>query len=68
LYVGDKILIPNSRVKTEINPDEMTITYVDEKGHIKNLEGNLTTPAGIYFSTRGSNYNNAPSFYRRTKE
>ncbi len=68
LYVGDKILIPNSRVKTEINPDEMTITYVDEKGHIKNLEGNLTTPAGIYFSTRGGNYNNAPSFYRRTKE
>jgi hypothetical protein len=47
----------------------MTVTYVDDKGHIKNLAGNLTTPAGIYYSKQSKRkYNGAPSFYRRTRE
>ena len=48
--------------------DDMTVTYVDEKGNIKNLAGNLSTPAGVYFTTRGGDYHGAPSFLRRTKE
>jgi hypothetical protein len=46
----------------------MTITYVDSKGNIKNLSGNLTTPAGIYFSSRSNNYHGAPSYIRRTQQ
>lgn len=49
--------------------DDMTVTYVDSKtGEIKNLAGNLSTPAGIYFTTKGENYHGAPSYMRRTKE
>lgn len=48
--------------------DDMTITYVDENGDIKNLAGNLSTPAGVYFTTKGSEYHGAPSFMRRTRE
>lgn len=55
-------------VRTEIDPDEMTVTYVDDKGKIINLGGNLTTPAGIFFTTKSGNYHGAPSFMRRTKE
>jgi hypothetical protein len=44
----------------------MTITYVDSKGNVKNLSGNLTTPAGIYFSSRSNNYHGAPAYIRRT--
>lgn len=48
--------------------DDMTVTYVDEKGNIRNLAGNLSTPAGVYFTTKGGQYHGAPSFMRRTKE
>lgn len=46
----------------------MTVTYVDSKGKIKNLAGNLTTPAGVYFTTASGSYHGAPSFVRRTQE
>lgn len=39
----------------------MTVTYTDKKGNIKNLAGNLSTPAGIYFTTKGTLYHGAPS-------
>ena len=70
IRIGQQLKTPGySYQQTEIDPDEMTVTYVDEKGHIKNLEGNLTTPAGVYFSKQSKGrYNGAPSFYRRTKE
>ena len=48
--------------------DDMTVTYVDNKGKIKNLAGNLSTPAGVYFTTKGELYHGAPSYMRRTKE
>ena len=48
--------------------DEMTVTYTDDNGNIINLAGNLSTPAGIYFTTKGGMYHGAPSFIRRTKE
>lgn len=48
--------------------DDMTVTYVDSEGNIRNLAGNLSTPAGIYFTTKGGQYHGAPSFMRRTKE
>lgn len=46
----------------------MTVTYVDDKGNIKNLAGNLSTPAGIYYSDRTGDYRGAPAFMRRTKQ
>lgn len=68
IKIGQELKTPGVRYEqAEVNPDEMTVTYVDEKGHIKNLAGNLTTPAGVYFSKK-SNYKGSPSFYRRTKE
>lgn len=51
-----------------ISSDDMTITHTDNKGNIINLAGNLSTPAGVYFTTKGGNYHGAPSFIRRTKQ
>ena len=48
--------------------DDMTITYTDNTGKLINLAGNLSTPAGVYFTTKGNMYHGAPSFIRRTKE
>jgi hypothetical protein len=62
-----KVIAPGVQ-RTEIDPDEMTITYVDEKGKIKNLQGNLVTPAGFYYTDQSGTYHGAPSFIRRTKE
>lgn len=53
---------------TEVNPDEMTVTYVKPGSQeIDNLKGNLTTPAGIYYSSP-TTYHGVPSFIRRTKD
>lgn len=53
---------------TEVNPDEMTVTYVKPGSQeIDNLKGNLTTPAGIYYSSP-TTYHGVPSFMRRTKD
>lgn len=46
----------------------MTVTYVDKNGNIRNLAGNLSTPAGVYFTSAGGTYHGAPSFMRRTRE
>lgn len=48
--------------------DDMTITPTDSKGKLINLAGNLSTPAGVYFTTKGGMYHGAPNFIRRTKE
>lgn len=50
------------------NSDDMTITHTDSNGNLINLAGNLSTPAGIYFTTKGGQYHGAPSFIRRTKQ
>lgn len=68
IHIGDVLKHPGYTLQeTEVNPDEMTITYTDKNGHIINLAGNLTTPAGIYYSTP-SNYKGSPSFFRRTQD
>lgn len=68
IYINQKINLPGFKYEhTSIDPDEATITYLDERGRIKNLEGNLTTPAGVYFTSRANkDYKGAPSFIRRT--
>ena len=48
--------------------DDMTVTKTDKNGKIINLAGNLSTPAGIFFSTRTLDYHGAPAWMRRTKE
>lgn len=46
----------------------MTVTYVKPGSQeIDNLKGNLTTPAGIYYSSP-TTYHGVPSFMRRTKD
>ena len=52
---------------TQVDPDEMTITYPSENGEIENLQGNLTTPAGIYY-TRRDFYNGNPTYMRLTRK
>lgn len=48
--------------------DDMTITYVDSKGSIKSGQGNMSTPAGIYYTDPTIPYHNSPAFMRRTKQ
>ena len=48
--------------------DDMTITYTDDNGKIKNLAGNLSTPAGYYISNRTNDYHGAPAYMRQTKD
>lgn len=47
--------------------DDMTVTYTNKSGKIINMAGNLSTPAGVYFTTRGNDYHGAPAFIRRTE-
>lgn len=70
IKVGQVIKLPGYRYQTtEVDPDEATVTYVDSKGKLINLAGNLTTPAGVYFTSRAErNYHGVPSFIRRTKQ
>ena len=69
IYPGQQLKVPIwYRETTEIDPDEMTITYGNDSGKLDNLAGNLTTPAGIYYLHRNEGlYHGAPSFMRRTK-
>ena len=48
--------------------DDMTITYTDDNGKIKNLAGNLSTPAGYYISNRTNDYHGAPAYMRQTQD
>ena len=70
IRVGQIIKLPGYRYQTtEVDPDEATVTYVDSKGKLINLAGNLTTPAGVYFTSRAEkDYHGAPAFIRRTKQ
>ena len=45
----------------------MTVTQIDKSGKIINMAGNLSTPAGVYFTTRSNDYHGAPAFIRRTE-
>lgn len=47
--------------------DDMTVTHTDKSGKIINMAGNLSTPAGVYFTTRSNDYHGAPAFIRRTE-
>lgn len=47
--------------------DNMTKTHVDqETGKIKNMSGNLSTPAGIFVLKPGNTYHGLPAFQRFT--
>lgn len=45
----------------------MTVTHTDKYGKIINMAGNLSTPAGVYFTTRSNDYHGAPAFIRKLK-
>lgn len=48
--------------------DDMTKTYVDKNGRIINMAGNMSTPAGLYYSNKTGNYHGAPAYMRQTKD
>jgi hypothetical protein len=48
------------------SPDEATVTYVKSDGTINNLAGNLTTPAGIFYTVKSGDYNGYPGYIRQT--
>lgn len=61
----------NGRIITSVpvntgksNDDYNTKTYLDEKGHLINMAGNNSTPAGITEITSIYDYQGAPSFQR----
>ena len=49
------------------SPDEATVTYITETGKIDNLAGNLTTPAGIFYTVKSGDYNGYPGYIRQTQ-
>lgn len=52
---------------TWASADDMTISYTKDDGIIDNLSGNLSTPAGMFYSNWSGVYNGAPGMIRQTK-
>ena len=62
---NNNLLYSTSDISTGASgKDYNTITYVDEKGTIRNNVGNNSTPAGISVITGTGNYHGFPSFTR----
>lgn len=53
---------------TWASADDMTISYTKDDGTIDNLSGNLSTPAGMFYSNWSGIYNGAPGMIRQTKD
>lgn len=53
---------------TWASADDMTISYTKDDGTVDNLSGNLSTPAGMFYSNWSSTYNGAPGMIRQTKD
>lgn len=52
---------------TWASADDMTISYTKDDGTVDNLSGNLSTPAGMFYSNWSGVYNGAPGMIRQTK-
>lgn len=53
---------------TWASADDMTISYTKDDGTINNLSGNLSTPAGMFYSNWSGIYNGVPGMIRQTKD
>lgn len=53
---------------TWASADDMTISYTKDDGTVDNLSGNLSTPAGMFYSNWSDMYNGAPGMIRQTKD
>lgn len=53
---------------TWASADDMTISYTKDDGTVDNLSGNLSTPAGMFYSNWSNIYNGAPGMIRQTKD
>ena len=53
---------------TWASADDMTISYTKDDGTVDNLSGNLSTPAGMFYSNWSGTYNGAPGMIRQTKD
>jgi hypothetical protein len=49
---------------TWASADDMTISYTKDDGTVDNLSGNLSTPAGVFYSNWSGTYNGAPGMIR----
>jgi hypothetical protein len=46
------------------SPDYATVAHIKPDGTIDNLSGNLTTPAGIFYTKKTNDYNGYPAYIR----
>ena len=53
---------------TWASADDMTISYTKDDGTVDNLSGNLSTPAGMFYSNWSGTYDGAPGMIRQTKD
>ena len=53
---------------TWASADDMTVSYTKNDGNVDNLSGNLSTPAGMFYSNWSGTYNGAPGMIRQTKD
>ena len=53
---------------TWASADDMTISYTKDDGTVDNLSGNLSTPAGMFYSNWSGVYNGTPGMIRQTKD
>ena len=53
---------------TWASADDMTVSYTKNDGTVDNLSGNLSTPAGMFYSNWSGTYNGAPGMIRQTKD
>lgn len=53
---------------TWASADDMTISYTKDDGTVDNLSGNLSTPAGMFYSNWSGTYNGVPGMIRQTKD
>lgn len=69
LRQGGKIIATYPAVHSKNKgSDEMTKTYTDASGKLKDSQGNMSTPAGVYIAVKGADYHGAPSFQRFTED
>lgn len=45
--------------------DDYTKTFINKNNRLIDGAGNMSTPAGIFYTTQGGNYHGAPAFIRR---
>jgi hypothetical protein len=63
-YIFKKRNSDGTYTDTWASADDMTISYTKDDGTVDNLSGNLSTPAGMFYSNWSGTYNGVPGMIR----